>query len=389
MIEGEWYHITYDDFTTRFSFGQADKNRFQIYLHNPLGENEMKFMYAPGQEGNAGTINGLYTFYSVLNKLFRKTIYPRDGDPTNISHYAKNLLANMRDGAPAFSVIDYIWEEIKCITLNPQKNCVFAPYLMFIIKDVTNRSFPKDVFHMPLRTTPTKKSLIPPAQASSPPKADPTPQQQHEAAEPVRPAGYTGQTDLSDQGQSSTQQREKSSSPIKKLFGLLFGLCRSHHAIETRHHEERNARKKLQKDMKEVKKELYPNKTLFPLGSKERESNPPTPFQQRYANYGNFDPSHPFAPYASTSHMGFDSQLRDDFGQQGPTFDAPPPEQPRPSMADEFATSIFGDPNPGMASSSHTSLHHSTMPPFCGSSMYTRAGSHWVAPHDYAPSDDQ
>jgi hypothetical protein len=46
--------------------------------------------------------------------------------------------------------------------------------------------------------------------------------------------------------------------------------------------------------------------------------------------------------------MGFDSQLGGDFGQQGPTFDAPPLGQPRPSMADEFATSIFGDPNPGM-----------------------------------------
>jgi hypothetical protein len=57
------------------------------------------------------------------------------------------------------------------------------------------------------------------------------------------------------------------------MFGLLFGMCRSHHAIETRLHEERKTRKKLQKDMKEVKKALYPNKTP-PPGSKERESNP-------------------------------------------------------------------------------------------------------------------
>jgi hypothetical protein len=205
MTEGEWYHITYDDFATRFSFGQADKNRSQIHLHNPLGKNEMKFMNAQGQEGNAETINGLYTFYSVLNRLLRKTICPRDGDPTNISYYAKNLLANMRDGALAFSVIDYIWEEIKGISLYPIKNCGFAPYLIFIIEDVTNRSFPKDEFHMPLRTTPTKKPLIPPAQASFPPRADPTPQQQHEAVEPVRLAGYTGQTGLGDQGQSSAQ----------------------------------------------------------------------------------------------------------------------------------------------------------------------------------------
>jgi hypothetical protein len=61
---------------------------------------------------------------------------------------------------------------------------------MLIIEDVTNRSFPKDGFHMSLRITPTKKPLIPPAQASSPPRADPTPQQQYEAAESVRSAGY-------------------------------------------------------------------------------------------------------------------------------------------------------------------------------------------------------
>jgi hypothetical protein len=166
-------------------------------------------------------------------------------------------------------------------------------------------------------------------------------------------------------------------------------MCRSNHAVETRLHEERKARKKLQKDMNEVKKTLYPNKTPSPLGSKEGESNPPASFEQRYANYENFDLSHPFASYASTSHIGFDTQLGGDFGQQGPTFDAPPPppppEQPRSSMADEFTASIFGDLNPGMTSSSHSSLHHSTIPPFFDSSMYTGPGSHWAAPHDYTP----
>jgi hypothetical protein len=142
MMEGEWYHITFDEFASQFSYGQADKDRFRIHIHNPLGENEIKFMCALGQEGNAGTINRLYTFYSVLNRLFRKTIGTRDGDPTNISHYAKNLLANLRDGAPPFSVIDYICEEIKGISLNPQKNCGFTPYLMFLIEDVTGTSFP-------------------------------------------------------------------------------------------------------------------------------------------------------------------------------------------------------------------------------------------------------
>jgi hypothetical protein len=174
------------------------------------------------------------------------------------------------------------------------------------------------------------------------------------------------------------------------MLGLLFDMCLFHHSTETRLHEERKAHKKLQKDM-EVNKALYPNKTPSPLGSKGRESNPPTPFEQIYASYESFDSSQPFAPYTSTCDMVFDSQLGGDFGQQGPTFDAPPPppplEQPRPSMAEEITASIFGDPNLDMASNSHT-LHQTTMPHFFDSSMCTGPGSHWAAPHDYAPSGD-
>jgi hypothetical protein len=85
MAEGEWYNIGYDDFASHFSFGDADAHCSRLHIHNLLDEGEMKFMYALGQEGNAGTINRLYTFYSVLNILFRKIVCPRDGDPTNIS----------------------------------------------------------------------------------------------------------------------------------------------------------------------------------------------------------------------------------------------------------------------------------------------------------------
>jgi hypothetical protein len=94
-----------------------------------------------------------------------------------------------------------------------------------------------------------------------------------------------------------------------------------------------------------------------------------------------------FASYVGTSLMGFHSQLGGDFGQQGTSSAPPPPEQPRPSMAYEITTSIFGDPNPGMASSSHASLQNTTMPSFFDSSIYTGPGAHWTAPHDYAPDD--
>jgi hypothetical protein len=107
MSEDDWYNISYEDFASRLSFGAADAHRPRLHIHNTLDEDEMKFMYALRQEENAGTINRLYTFYSVLNILFRKTICPRDGDPTNISQFAKNLLANMRYGAPPLSMMDF------------------------------------------------------------------------------------------------------------------------------------------------------------------------------------------------------------------------------------------------------------------------------------------
>jgi hypothetical protein len=237
---------------------------------------------------------------------------------------------------------------------------------------------------------PQTSQLFPPAQASSPPRPDPTPQQQQNRSDRstqlVRPVWVT---------RGSLQHSGVRNLPPSSIncLGSYLACVHSHHVIETRLHEERKARKKLQKDMNEVKKTLYPNKTPFPSGSEERESNPPTPFEQRYANYENFDLSHPFALYPSTSHMGFDSQFGGDFEQEGPSFDAPsplpPPEQLRPSMADQIVAYLFGALNPGMASGSHTSLHHNTMPPFFDSSIYTRPGSHWAPPHDYAPSDDQ
>jgi hypothetical protein len=129
MIEGDWFNISYDDFASRFSFGTADACHQRLHIQNPLNEEEMKFMYAPGLEGIAGTINGLYTFYSVLNRLFRKIVCPRDVDPTNISHFAKNLLANMRDGAPPLSVMDFVWEEIKGISLTLKRYVTLHPSL--------------------------------------------------------------------------------------------------------------------------------------------------------------------------------------------------------------------------------------------------------------------
>ena len=77
-------------------------------MANALPTAHFGFMYPPNHEGNYGTTIGMYTFYANLNRLFRKTILPREGDPTRISSYGKNLLAAMREQAEPFSVIDFI-----------------------------------------------------------------------------------------------------------------------------------------------------------------------------------------------------------------------------------------------------------------------------------------
>jgi hypothetical protein len=77
---------------------------------------------------------------------------------------------------------------------------------------------------MPLRTTPTKKPLIPLAQASSPPRADPTPQQQYEAVEPVSRQGIPARPVWVTRG-SLQLNREKNSPPQSKCCLDFYLAC--------------------------------------------------------------------------------------------------------------------------------------------------------------------
>jgi hypothetical protein len=52
----------------------------------------MKFMYPRNKQANAGYAAGLYSYYSVLNRMFRLTLTPRGGNLLDISNYAKDLL---------------------------------------------------------------------------------------------------------------------------------------------------------------------------------------------------------------------------------------------------------------------------------------------------------
>ena len=106
-------------------------------------------MYPRDRVGSAGKVNVLYTYYSVLNRLFRKTLTPRDGNPSDILAHAKNLMNRMQPDPRGsdFSVGDFIWEEFKHISETTLKTCGYAPYIMRVILKVTRRNFGMDVKH--------------------------------------------------------------------------------------------------------------------------------------------------------------------------------------------------------------------------------------------------
>jgi len=83
--------------------------------------------------------------------LLRNIISQRGGNPSDISLHAKNLLACFGPNGDDFSVVDYIWEEIKYISENPLKICAYAPYLMELIEKATKTKYQTDVKHESFR----------------------------------------------------------------------------------------------------------------------------------------------------------------------------------------------------------------------------------------------
>jgi hypothetical protein len=153
MTEGQWFEVSYAQFARLLGFGRNDVNRIKIHMALKLDARKIKFMYPRSKQGNFGETTDMLTFYAYINRLFRRTLTPREGDATKIPAYNKNILAAMAPNTNGleFSVFDFIWEEIKAISKNPLKSCGYAPYIMHMIERVTDRTFGYDKKHQPLR----------------------------------------------------------------------------------------------------------------------------------------------------------------------------------------------------------------------------------------------
>jgi hypothetical protein len=69
-----------------------------------------------------GTTHGMKPVYRMLNQLFQYTLTPKIGDNYNISNIAKDVLVRMGPDREAFSVFDFIWEEIIVCSVSANKS---------------------------------------------------------------------------------------------------------------------------------------------------------------------------------------------------------------------------------------------------------------------------
>jgi hypothetical protein len=160
MTEGENHHLFFSNFLTLF---RLPDDGFARKLHDkgPLKAKRMAFMYPRNARDSWGHLKGLYTYYSILNRLFRKTLTPRDGNTSNITAFQRNLMVAMKPGEPMFDVGDFLWQEINNSSENPQRLCIYGPYISHIIKKVTQRAHPNDTKHRPLQPKPSRTIRVP------------------------------------------------------------------------------------------------------------------------------------------------------------------------------------------------------------------------------------
>jgi hypothetical protein len=160
MAEGKDHQLTFSNFLTLF---RLPNDGFARKLHDegPLEAKKMAFMYPRNARDSWGHVKGLYTYYSILNRLFGKTLTPRDGNTLDITAFQRNLMVAMKPGEPMFNVGDFLWQEIKNSSNNPQRLCRYGPYISYIIKKVTQRAYPNDTKHRPLQTKPNKTVRVP------------------------------------------------------------------------------------------------------------------------------------------------------------------------------------------------------------------------------------
>jgi hypothetical protein len=68
----------------------------KLHDEGELEKDALHVMYPRGEHANYGRVKNLYTYFAILNRLLRVSITPRDGNPSEITKFQKNLMVALR-----------------------------------------------------------------------------------------------------------------------------------------------------------------------------------------------------------------------------------------------------------------------------------------------------
>ena len=109
--------------------------------------------------------------------------------------------------------MDYMWNELRRVMIDPDKHLPYAPYIMYMIERVTKITFPKDHKHEPLHLRPRSGDAPPP-----PPR--------HAGATRIsRPD--TGSSSSAAPSYSGIPRRDRNDSFIKRALRSIFCISKT------------------------------------------------------------------------------------------------------------------------------------------------------------------
>jgi hypothetical protein len=148
LLQGKPLSVSYERFAQILGFGEEDLGHPKLHGGEFPLDSEMAFMYdSMFGKVEFGTTHDMKPVYRMLNQLFCYTLTPKIGDNTNISNVAKEILVRMALGKEAFSIFDFIWEEIIVCSVSTKKSCQYAPWIFKMICEVTGVDILTDKSH--------------------------------------------------------------------------------------------------------------------------------------------------------------------------------------------------------------------------------------------------
>jgi hypothetical protein len=114
MTQGSWYSVSYQQlaeiwgFRLRSLLNLHDLHNLQIPVNT-----ELLPLYTPNDPNVVlGKVDSLKPYFAYLNRMFRRSFVPKDGDASSINHLSRTVLVRFDPPPHRFHVYHFVWEEI-------------------------------------------------------------------------------------------------------------------------------------------------------------------------------------------------------------------------------------------------------------------------------------